>query len=175
MRRKRVSGATQEPLPRIKIPTFVGLLTVIIGFIASVLLVNVPALESTVASRPEAPLDAVLLQSSLDDVSAIVSPTIGLGGTTTQTATDFVTVEGRQRLDKQKRIELLLKGFSLMLVRHPQACLMIVGKGSLRPDLESFAAGLGISHAVIWTGFRQDIPRLLAAMDFIAFKEIVTT
>lgn len=95
MRRKRVSGATQEPLPRIKIPTFVGLLAVIIGFIASVLLVNVPALESAVASRPDAPLDAVLLQSSLDDVSAIVSPTVGLGGTTTLMATDFVTVEGR--------------------------------------------------------------------------------
>jgi glycosyltransferase involved in cell wall biosynthesis len=27
------------------------------------------------------------------------------------------------------------------------------------------AASLGISHAVIWTGFRQDVPRLLSAMD----------
>ncbi|GAG80461.1 unnamed protein product [marine sediment metagenome] len=42
---------------------------------------------------------------------------------------------------------------------------MIVGKGSLRPSLEALADRLGISHAVIWTGFRQDIPRLLAAMD----------
>ena len=42
---------------------------------------------------------------------------------------------------------------------------MIVGKGWLRPKLEALAANLGISRAVIWTGFRQDIPRLLAAMD----------
>jgi len=66
---------------------------------------------------------------------------------------------------KVKRLDLLLQGFSLVLARHPQARLMIVGKGWLRPKLEAFAASLGISHAVIWTGFRQDIPRLLAAMD----------
>lgn len=69
------------------------------------------------------------------------------------------------RLDKQKRVELLLEGFVLVLARHPEARMMIVGKGSLRPRLESLAARMGISHAVIWTGFRQDIPRLLAAMD----------
>ena len=69
------------------------------------------------------------------------------------------------RIDIQKRLDLLLKGFSLVLDRHPQARLMIVGKGSLRSSLEKLTVSLGISHAVIWTGFRQDIPRLLAAMD----------
>lgn len=69
------------------------------------------------------------------------------------------------RLDIQKRLDLLLEGFSQVLGCHPQARLMIVGKGSLRPSLEALANHLGISRAVIWTGFRQDIPRLLAAMD----------
>lgn len=69
------------------------------------------------------------------------------------------------RLDIQKRLDLLLAGFSQVLARHPQSRLMIVGKGSLRSKLEALAASLGISHAVIWTGFRQDIPPLLAAMD----------
>jgi len=69
------------------------------------------------------------------------------------------------RLEKQKRLDLLLEGFSQVLARHPQAHLMIVGEGWLRPKLEALAASLGISHAVIWTGFRQDIPRLLAAID----------
>jgi len=52
-----------------------------------------------------------------------------------------------------------------VLAQHPQARLMIIGEGGERPKLEAFAANLGISHAVIWTGFRQDMPRLLAAMD----------
>lgn len=69
------------------------------------------------------------------------------------------------RIEKQKRVDVLLEGFSLVLARHPQARLMIIGEGGPRPKLEAFAASLGISHAVIWTGFRQDIPRLLAAMD----------
>jgi glycosyltransferase involved in cell wall biosynthesis len=42
---------------------------------------------------------------------------------------------------------------------------MIVGEGQLRSELQAFADSLDLSHAVIWTGFRQDIPRLLAAMD----------
>jgi len=69
------------------------------------------------------------------------------------------------RLDIQKKLDLLLEGFSQVLECHHKARLMIVGKGSLRPSLEALADRLGISHAVIWTGFRQDIPRLLAAMD----------
>ena len=80
------TGVTQESSRRSEIPTQVSLLAIIIGFVASALLMIVPARESTVAGRPGAPLDAVLLQSSLDDVSAVVSPTIGLGGTTTLTA-----------------------------------------------------------------------------------------
>jgi glycosyltransferase involved in cell wall biosynthesis len=69
------------------------------------------------------------------------------------------------RLEKQKRLDLLLEGFSQVLSQHSQARLMIVGKGWLRPSLEDLAVRLGISHAVIWTGFRKDIPSLLAAMD----------
>ncbi|MCG2766801.1 MAG: glycosyltransferase, partial [Anaerolineae bacterium] len=69
------------------------------------------------------------------------------------------------RIEKQKRLDLLLEGYSLILARHPHARLMIIGEGPLRPTLEALASSLGISHAVTWTGFRKDIPRVLAAMD----------
>lgn len=69
------------------------------------------------------------------------------------------------RIDRVKRLDLLLEGFSGVLAQHPQARLMIIGEGGLRPKLEAMAARLGIDHAVIWTGFRQDMPRLLAAID----------
>jgi glycosyltransferase involved in cell wall biosynthesis len=69
------------------------------------------------------------------------------------------------RIEIVKGLDLLLYAFSQVLVQYPHACLMIVGEGEERPGLETLATNLGISHAVIWTGFRQDIPRLLAAMD----------
>jgi sugar transferase (PEP-CTERM/EpsH1 system associated) len=42
---------------------------------------------------------------------------------------------------------------------------LIVGKGSLRKELEEFAANLGIKDSVIFTGERTDIPELLHTMD----------
>jgi glycosyltransferase involved in cell wall biosynthesis len=69
------------------------------------------------------------------------------------------------RIDHVKRLDLLLESFVSVLLHHPHARLMIIGKGQLRPKLETLATRLGISHAVIWTGFRQDIPRLLSAID----------
>lgn len=69
------------------------------------------------------------------------------------------------RIEIVKTLDLLLYAFSQVLVQYPQARLMIVGEGGQRPSLEALAVSLGISHAVIWTGFRQDMPRLLAAMD----------
>ncbi|MGD9048585.1 MAG: glycosyltransferase family 4 protein [Anaerolineae bacterium] len=69
------------------------------------------------------------------------------------------------RMVEQKRLDLLLEGFSLVLARYPQAHLLIVGDGELRPELQACADSLDVSHAVTWTGFRRDIPRLLAAMD----------
>jgi glycosyltransferase involved in cell wall biosynthesis len=69
------------------------------------------------------------------------------------------------RIEIVKTLDLLLYAFYQVLVQYPDARLMIVGEGGQRPKLEELAASLGISQAVIWTGFRQDVPRLLAAMD----------
>ncbi|MFL7839866.1 MAG: glycosyltransferase family 4 protein [Candidatus Promineifilaceae bacterium] len=69
------------------------------------------------------------------------------------------------RLDRVKRLDLLLEGFCGIVAQHPEARLLIIGEGEQRARLETMASDLGISNTVIWTGFRQDIPRLLAAMD----------
>lgn len=69
------------------------------------------------------------------------------------------------RIVKQKRLDLLLEAFSHVLLRYPKARLLVVGEGELMPELKAFAESVNVSHAVIWTGFRQDIPSLLAAMD----------
>ncbi len=69
------------------------------------------------------------------------------------------------RIQKVKRIDLLLSAFSSVLVRFPQSRLIIVGDGDLRPQMEDYAVKLGISNAVFWLGFSHEIPRFLAALD----------
>jgi glycosyltransferase involved in cell wall biosynthesis len=69
------------------------------------------------------------------------------------------------RIQKVKRIDLLLLAFASVLDQYPDARLILAGEGDLKPRLEMYATQLGISKAVIWAGFRKDIPRLLAAMD----------
>ena len=69
------------------------------------------------------------------------------------------------RIDKVKRIDVLLKAFRQVLERLPQAHLVIAGEGSLKAEMEALARTLGISHAVSWLGFQRNMPRLLAAID----------
>jgi glycosyltransferase involved in cell wall biosynthesis len=69
------------------------------------------------------------------------------------------------RMEKVKRIDLLLYAHQQVLYRFPEACLVLVGEGSKQDDWRSMAESLGVSQAVIWAGFRTDMPRVLAALD----------
>ena len=69
------------------------------------------------------------------------------------------------RIQKVKRLDVLLDGFNqLSRVLH-NLHLVLVGDGDERPQLQSYADSLGISDRVTWTGHRKDIPRVLAALD----------
>jgi glycosyltransferase involved in cell wall biosynthesis len=80
-------------------------------------------------------------------------------------AQESIVIGYTGRIEKVKRIDLLLTTFASVLARYPNTRLILVGEGDLKPKLERYATQLGISDAVLWTGFRKDIPRLLAAMD----------
>ena len=69
------------------------------------------------------------------------------------------------RLDPVKRIDLLLMAFAEIYAMRSQVRLLIVGDGSERKQLEAQAEQLGVADSVIWTGYRADIPEILAAMD----------
>ena len=69
------------------------------------------------------------------------------------------------RIQRVKRIDLLLEAFSQISKVYPSTRLVIVGDGEAKPQLESYAVALGVSNKIIWTGFRRDIPRILAALD----------
>jgi glycosyltransferase involved in cell wall biosynthesis len=62
------------------------------------------------------------------------------------------------------------KGFDVLLAalaRTPRLYLWLAGEGELRATLERQAAALGIAERVRFLGWRDDIPALLAAADFL--------
>ncbi|OQX66937.1 MAG: hypothetical protein B6A08_17850 [Sorangiineae bacterium NIC37A_2] len=56
------------------------------------------------------------------------------------------------RLERDKRVDMLLGAFSLVLKRVPDARLAVVGDGSERGQLELLTEELGIAHAVTFVG-----------------------
>jgi glycosyltransferase involved in cell wall biosynthesis len=69
------------------------------------------------------------------------------------------------RLEAEKGHRVLLDAWPAVLAEHPDAWLLIVGEGSERNSLEAQAAGLGIADHVVFTGRREDVPAVTAALD----------
>ena len=60
----------------------------------------------------------------------------------------------------------LLEAFAQVHQALPMARLVIVGKGEFRPQVEQRAAALGLTEAVIFTGYREeDLPEILGSLD----------
>ena len=70
------------------------------------------------------------------------------------------------RFVEQKNHRLLLEIFAEVAKREPKAYLLLVGDGSLRPDIEQQVTQTGLSNHTIFAGIRPDVPRLMrGAMD----------
>ena len=69
------------------------------------------------------------------------------------------------RLEPEKGHPTLLEAWPLVLRTVPDAYLLIVGEGSRREALEVQARDLRIAHRVVFTGRRDDVPAVTAALD----------
>lgn len=69
------------------------------------------------------------------------------------------------RLDREKRTELLIEALSLVREKHPGAVLWVVGDGAERGRLEREASECGVAGAVRFWGERTDIAGLLGCVD----------
>ncbi len=69
------------------------------------------------------------------------------------------------RLEAEKGHRTLLEAWPLVLAAVPNAWLLVVGEGSERDSLEAQADILGISERVVFTGRREDVPAVTAALD----------
>ena len=73
------------------------------------------------------------------------------------------------RLVAEKGQADLLHAWPIVLARHPQATLVIMGEGPLRHDLEHLAQRLGVARQVVFAGFGWDVHAAMARSDVFAF------
>ncbi len=81
------------------------------------------------------------------------------------------------RLSAEKNLAFVVHAAKLVLERHPNCRLLMVGDGSARPGLEELVANLGISDRTCFTGEtpHEQIPHYQAAVDiFITASESET-
>jgi glycosyltransferase involved in cell wall biosynthesis len=69
------------------------------------------------------------------------------------------------RLEPEKGHPTLLEAWPAVLRAVPDSYLLIVGEGSRRDALEAQARELRIAHRVVFTGRRDDVPAVTAALD----------
>ncbi len=69
------------------------------------------------------------------------------------------------RLEPEKGHPTLLEAWPQVLRAVPDAYLLIVGEGSRRETLEAQARDLRVAHRVVFTGRRDDVPAVTAALD----------
>ncbi len=73
-----------------------------------------------------------------------------------------------RRLVHRMGLEHLLDGFALIASRHPDALLVIAGKGPLSAELRQWSWKLGLENRVRFTGYLpdEDLPGAYSAADF---------
>ena len=69
------------------------------------------------------------------------------------------------RFESSKDYPNMLRAFARVHARHPQAVLLLVGKGSLQPEVEALTRSLGLTGAVRFLGVRNDVSQIMSASD----------
>ena len=76
------------------------------------------------------------------------------------------------RMSPQKNHAFLITVFHALLQKHADSKLMLVGCGNLEADIRKQCESLGIADRVIFTGVRNDVNRLLQAMDVFVMPSL---
>ena len=76
------------------------------------------------------------------------------------------------RLSPQKAPLDFVKSAANVARRYPDVYFMMVGDGPLRQEVVKVADELGISHRLVLTGLRRDIPELMAAFDIFVLSSL---
>ncbi|MFO8074395.1 MAG: glycosyltransferase [Polyangia bacterium] len=73
------------------------------------------------------------------------------------------------RFVEEKNHEGLISSFELVSNLHPQARLVMIGDGALRPEIEKLVEELGLKEKVVFAGTRKEVHEMLAGLDAFVF------
>lgn len=90
---------------------------------------------------------------------------IGLGD-------DTLVIGAVGSLYQVKGHQYLLAAMPAVLIQHPEAVLLLVGRGALEDSLKNQARQLSVDKQVRFLGMREDIPKLLAIMDVFVMPSL---
>ena len=76
------------------------------------------------------------------------------------------------RLSKEKGHRFLLEAARKVVSAFPDVVFLIVGQGPLERELQDFANELQLSHNVVFTGFFQDLSKILGLMDLFVLPSL---
>lgn len=76
------------------------------------------------------------------------------------------------QMETVKNHAYLISLFPEILKVRPEAKLMLIGDGSLRPEIEGQIKALGLEEKVLLLGKRGDVPRLYQCMDVFAMPSL---
>jgi glycosyltransferase involved in cell wall biosynthesis len=69
------------------------------------------------------------------------------------------------RFEEAKDYPTMIAGFARLADSHPDSLLLLVGKGSLRENVEMLLREHGVEQRVRFLGVRRDVPELMSASD----------
>jgi glycosyltransferase involved in cell wall biosynthesis len=76
------------------------------------------------------------------------------------------------RLDAQKNPQDFIRAAAVVASYYPNVQFFIAGNGSLRPDCERLIDTLGLQDRFFLLGFRDDIDRIMPALDILALSSL---
>jgi glycosyltransferase involved in cell wall biosynthesis len=77
------------------------------------------------------------------------------------------------RFTKEKNHPFIIDVASEISRQHANMRLLLIGEGTLKPDIEKYAIKVGMAEKVIFAGLRRDVPRLMSgAMDLFIFPSV---
>ncbi len=76
------------------------------------------------------------------------------------------------RLTDGKGHRQLFAAMKDILIQHPAVLVFVLGEGPMRSGLERLALELGIEQSVVFTGKRNDMPSVYAALDIVTLPSL---
>lgn len=85
---------------------------------------------------------------------------------------DTLLIGNIGRFEDQKNHDFLIDIFNQLVALNPKSNLLLIGEGSLETQVRNKVSRLGLTDHVHFLGVREDIPRLLNAMDVMVMPSL---